>query len=115
MQRVCDNRKIGVVNFTCLKREDGLLWIIKFALTSCLIRGLPAWVRPYSTKGKREDLVLLSKANEGQTVTLIGGQASCVMTSPAKSQDKVCLMLMIEAQTSVICPTLKRNKIRSLF
>ena len=21
--RVCDNRKIGVVNFTCLKREDG--------------------------------------------------------------------------------------------
>ena len=62
-------------------------WIIKFGLTNWPIRGLPAWVRPYSTKGKREDLVSLSKANEGQTVALFGGQVSCVMTSPPKSQD----------------------------
>ena len=84
-------------------------WIIKLELTSWPIRGLPAWVRPYSTKGKREDLVSLSKANEGQTVALVGGQVSCVMTSPAKSQDYVCLMLMIEVQTGVICPTLRKE------
>ena len=71
-------------------------WIIKFGLTSWPIRGLPAWVRPYSTKGKREDFVLLSKANAGKTVALIGWQVSCVRTSTAKSQEKVCLMLMIE-------------------
>ena len=64
-----------------------LPWTIKFGLTSWPIRGLPAWVRPYSTKGKREDFVSLSEANEGQTVALIGGQVSCVMTSPTKSQD----------------------------
>ena len=69
--RVCDNKIIGVVNFTCLKREDGLPWTIKFRLTSWPIRGLPAWVRPYSTKGKRENLVLLSKANEGK-LRLVG-------------------------------------------
>ena len=62
-------------------------WIKKFGLTSWPIHGLPAWVRPYSTTGKREDFVSLSKANEGQTVALIGGQVSCVITSPAKSQD----------------------------
>ena len=79
--RVCDNRKIGVVNFIYLKREDGLAWIIKCGLTSWPIRGLPAWVRPYSTKGRREDFISLSKANEGKTVALIGGQViSCVMT-----------------------------------
>ena len=51
---------------------------------------------PYSTKGKRENFVSLSKTNAGKTVALIGWQVSCVRTSPAKSQDKVCLMLMIE-------------------
>ena len=60
--RVCDNRKIGVVNFTCLKREDGLPWIIKFGLTSWPMRGLPAWVRPYSTKGKREKFCFVIKS-----------------------------------------------------
>ena len=59
----------------------------KVGLTSWPIRGLPAWVRPYSTEGKREDFVSLSKANEGRTVALIGEQVSCVMTLPAKSQD----------------------------
>ena len=59
-------------------------WIIKFGLTSWSIRGLPTWVRPYSTKGKREDLASLLKANEGQTVSLIGGQVSCMMASPAE-------------------------------
>ena len=59
-------------------------WITKFGLTSWPIRGLPAWVRPYSTKGRREDFVSLSKANEGKTVALIGGLVSCVMTSPAE-------------------------------
>ena len=73
-----------------------LPWIIKFGLTSWLICGLPAWVHPYSTKGKKEDFVSLSKANAGKTVALIGWQVSCVRTSPAKSLDKVCLMLMIE-------------------
>ena len=38
----------------------------------------------YSTKGKRENFVLLSKANVGKTVALIGWQVSCVMTSPAE-------------------------------
>ena len=70
--------------------------MIKFGLTSWPIRGLPAWVRPYSTKGKRENFVSLSKANAGRTVALIGWQVSCIRASPAKSQDKVCLMLMIE-------------------
>ena len=71
-------------------------WIIKFGLTSWPICSLPAWVRPYSTKGKREDFVSLSKANAGKIVALIGWEVSCVRTSPAKLQDKVCLMLMIE-------------------
>ena len=76
--------KIGVVNFTCLKRENGLPWMIKFGLISWPIRGLPAWVRPYSTKGKGKNFVSLSKANVGETVVLIGGQVSCVRTSPAE-------------------------------
>ena len=59
----------------------------KVGLTNWPIRGLPAWLRPYSTKGKRGDFVSLSKANQGQTVALISGQVSCVMTLPAKSQD----------------------------
>ena len=59
---------------------DNKIW----TLTSWPIRGLPAWVRPYSTKGKREDFVSLSKANAGKTVALIGWQVSCVMTSPAE-------------------------------
>ena len=59
-------------------------WIIKFVLTSWPIRDSPSWVRPYSTKSKRENFVSLSKANEGKTVALIGGQVSCVMTSPAE-------------------------------
>ena len=62
-------------------------WIIKFGLTSWLIPGLPSWVRPYSTKGKKENFVSLSKANVGKTVALIGWQVSCVMTSPAESQN----------------------------
>ena len=71
-------------------------WIIKFGLTSWPICSLPAWVCPYSTKGKREDFILLSKANTSKTIALIGWQVSCVRTSPAKLQDKVCLMFMIE-------------------
>ena len=49
-------------------------WIIKFGVTSWPIRDLPAWVRPYSTKDKREDFVSLSKANAGQTVGFFGWQ-----------------------------------------
>ena len=82
--RVCDNRKIGVVNFTCLKREDGLPWTIKFGLTSWPNPGLPAWPRPYSTKGKKENFVLLSRANVAKTVALIYWQVTCVRTSPAE-------------------------------
>ena len=62
-------------------------WTIKFGLTSWPIPGLPSWVRPYSTKGERENFVSLSKANVGKTVALIGWQVSCVMTSPAISQN----------------------------
>ena len=39
---------------------------------------------PYSTKGKSENFVSLSKANVGKTVVLISWQVSCVMTSPAE-------------------------------
>ena len=70
---------------------DNKVWTYKLAYTR-----FTSLVRPYSTKGKREDFLSLSKANAGKTVALIGWQVSCVMTSPAKSQDKVCLMLMIE-------------------
>ena len=87
-------------------------WIIKFGLTSWRIRGLPPWVRPYSTKGKREDFVSLSKANAGKTVALIGWQVSCVMTLPAE----VARQGLPNAYgRSVTCPTLKRNKSRSLL
>ena len=58
--------------------------IIKFRLASWRIRGLPTWLRPYSTKGKRENFVLLSKALVSMTVALIGSQVNCVMTSPAE-------------------------------
>ena len=58
--------------------------MIKFGLISWSIRGLPAWVRPYLNKGKRENFILLSKAKLGKRVALIGWQISCVMTSPAK-------------------------------
>ena len=61
-----------------------LAWITKFGLTSWPMRNLPSWVRPYSTKGKRENFASLSKANVGKTVALIGWQVSCVMTSPAE-------------------------------
>ena len=57
--RVYDNRKIGVVNFTYLEQEAGLPWIKKFGLISWPTHGLSAWVRPYSTKGMRENFVSL--------------------------------------------------------
>ena len=113
--RVCDNRKIGVVNFTCLKREDGLPWTIKFGLTSWPNPGLPAWPRPYSTKGKKENFVSLSKANVAKTVALICWQVSCVRTSPAEIARLGLPNAYDTVQTGLICPTLKKNKIRSLF
>ena len=58
--------------------------MIKFGLTNWYILGLPAWVRPYSTKGKRENFVSLSKSNVGNTIALIGWHVSCVMTLPAE-------------------------------
>ena len=58
--------------------------MIKFGLTNWPIRALPAWVRPYSTKGKIENFILLSKANVSEKVAMIGWQESCVMTSPAE-------------------------------
>ena len=85
-------------------------WIIKFGLPSWPIRGLPAWLRPYSTKDKREDFVSLSKANAGQTVGFFGWKVSCVRISPAETARQG-----LPNDRSVICPTLKRNKSRSSF
>ena len=70
---------------------DNKVWIYKLAYTQFTSLGASIL-----NQRQREDFVSLSKANAGKTVALIGWQVSCVRTSPAKSQDKVCLMLMIE-------------------
>ena len=72
-------------------------------------------MRPYSTKGKRENFVLLLKANVGKTVLLIGWQVSCGMTSPAEIAKLGLPNAYDKSSDGCNLPNVEKKKIRSLF
>ena len=76
--RVCDNKKIGIVNLCKARR-----WL---ALDSQVGLSTVYQLECIHTQPKvrEKNFVSLSKANKGKTIALIGWQVSCVMTSPAK-------------------------------